>query len=105
VLSECGRILENGCSLVFSFGNKASLKSRLRNLRVKSYVHSYDEIINELRKAGFKLVRKEGFNRLLFNRASENPLLPLFAKIEKLFELRRMPSLSPWVMTHAVKQE
>jgi ubiquinone/menaquinone biosynthesis C-methylase UbiE len=105
VLSECGRILKNGCLLVFSFGNKASLKSKLRNLRGKSYMHSYDEIMNELRKAGFKLVRKEGFNWLPFNRASENPLVPLSANIERLFGLRKMPSVSPWVMTHAVKQE
>ena len=36
VLSECGRILKNGCLLVFSFGNKASLKSKLRNLQGKT---------------------------------------------------------------------
>ena len=62
VLSGCSRILKNGCSLVFSFGNKASLKSKLRNLQGKSYMHSHGEIIKGLRKAGFKLVRKEGFN-------------------------------------------
>ena len=89
----------------FSFGNKASLKSKLRNLQGKNYMHSYDEIANELRKVGFKLVRKEGFNWLLFNRTSENSLVPLSAKMERLFGLREMPSVSPWVMTHAVKQE
>ena len=105
VLVECSRILKNGCSLVFSFGNKASLKSKLRNLQGKNHMHSYDEIANELRKVGFKLVRKEGFNWLLFNRTSENSLVPLSAKMERLFGLREMPSVSPWVMTHAVKQE
>ena len=105
VLVECSRILKNGCWLVFSFGNKASLKSKLRNLQGKNYMHSYDEIANELRKVGFKLVRKEGFNWLLFNRTSENSLVPLSAKMERLFGLREMPSVSPWVMTHAVKQE
>jgi len=105
VLVECSRILKNGCSMVFSFGNKASLKAKLRNLQGKNYMHSYDEIANELRKVGFKLVRKEGFNWLLFNRTSENSLVPLSAKMERLFGLREMPSVSPWVMTHAVKQE
>ena len=105
VLVECSRILKNGCSLVFSFGNKASLKSKLRNLQGKNYMHSYDEIANELRKVGFKLVRKEGFNWFLFNRTSENSLVPLSAKVERLFGLREMPSVSPWVMTHDVKQE
>jgi ubiquinone/menaquinone biosynthesis C-methylase UbiE len=105
VLSKCSRILKNGCSLVFSFANKASSKSKLRNLRGKSYMRSYDEIANELPKAGFKLVRKEGFNWLLFSRASENFLVPLSAKMERLFGLGRMSSVSPWVMTYAVKQE
>jgi len=105
VLTECGRILKNGCSLVFSFGNTASLKSKLRNLQGKSYMHSHGEIIKGLRKAGFKLVRKEGFNWLLFNRTSENFLVPISAKMERLFRLRKMPSISPWVMVHAVMQK
>jgi len=105
VLSECSRILKNGCSLVFSFGNEASLKSKLRSLRGNSYMHSYDEIVGGLRKAGFKLVRKEGFNWLLFSRTSENFLVPLSAKMERLLRLRKMPSISPWVMVHAVTQK
>jgi hypothetical protein len=68
-------------------------------------MRSYDEIANELPKAGFKLVRKEGFNWLPFSRASENFLVPLSAKMERLFGLRRMSSVSPWVMTYAIKQE
>ena len=47
------------------------MKSKLRNLQGKNYMHSYDEIANELHKVGFKLVRKEGFNWLLFDRTSE----------------------------------
>jgi SAM-dependent methyltransferase len=105
VLSECGRILKNGCSLVFSFGNKTSLKSKLRSLRGKSYRHSYGEITNELRKAGFKLARKEGFNWLLFGRTSENSLVPLSAKMERLFGLRKTPSVSPWVIVQAVTKK
>jgi hypothetical protein len=48
----------------FSFGNRASPKSKLRNLQGKSCMYSYDEIIKGLRKAGFKLAKKEGFNSL-----------------------------------------
>lgn len=47
-------------------------KVEAQELAGKNYIHSYDEIMNELRKAGFKLVRKEVFNWLLFSRASEN---------------------------------
>jgi SAM-dependent methyltransferase len=105
VSSECSRILKNGCSLVFSFGNEASLKSKPRSLRGNSYMHSYDEIVGGLCKAGFKLVRKEGFNWLLFSRTSENFLVPLSAKMEILLRLRKMPSISPWAMVHAVTQK
>jgi hypothetical protein len=34
-------------------------------------MHSRGEMIKGLHKAGFKLVRKEGFNWLLFDRTSE----------------------------------
>jgi len=68
-------------------------------------MHSYDEIVGGLRKTGFKLVRKEGFNWLLFSRTSENFLVPLSAKMERLLRLRKMPSISPWVMVHAVTQK
>jgi len=105
VLTECGRILKNGCLLVFSFGNTASLKSKFRNLQGKSYMHSHGELIKGLHKAGFKLVRKEGFNWLLFNRTSENFLVLISAKMERLSRLRKMPSISPWVMVHAVMQK
>jgi len=68
-------------------------------------MRSHGEIIKGLRKAGFKLARKEGFNWLLFSRTSENFLVPLSAKMERLLRLRKMPSISPWVMVHAVTQK
>ena len=68
-------------------------------------MRSHGEIIKGLRKAGFKLVRKEGFTWLLFSRTSENFLVPLSAKMERLLRLRKMPSISPWVMVHAVTQK
>jgi hypothetical protein len=68
-------------------------------------MRSHGEIIKGLHKAGFKLVRKEGFNWLLFNRTSENFLVPISAKMKRLFRLRKMPSINPWVMVHAVMQK
>jgi ubiquinone/menaquinone biosynthesis C-methylase UbiE len=103
VLTECQRTLKNGGSLVFSFGNSSSLKSKLRKIRRKYYMHSYPEVAYGLDKAGLKIVKKEGFNWLPFNRTSQNLFVPLFAKIEKLFGLRKIPSLSPWVLIHSVK--
>jgi ubiquinone/menaquinone biosynthesis C-methylase UbiE len=103
VLTESHRTLKSNASLFLSFGNKSSLKSKLRDLRGKSYRHSYNRIIRCLSKIGFVVVRKMGYNWLLFGRTSENRLIPFSAGIEKLFGLRRIPSLSPWVMLHAVK--
>jgi ubiquinone/menaquinone biosynthesis C-methylase UbiE len=105
VLAECSRILKSGGSLVFSFGNKSSLKSKLRELQGKHYMHSYRKVVQSLDKAGLRVVKKEGFNWLPFNRTSENPLIPLLAKIEKLFGLRRIHRFSPWVLIHAVRSE
>ena len=49
-------------------------------------MRSHGEIIKGLRKAGFKLVRKEGFNWLLFSGTSENFLVPLSAQDGKTVE-------------------
>lgn len=102
-LTESHRTLKSNASLFLSFGNKSSLKSKLRELRGKSYRHSYSRVMWCLSKIGFVVVRKMGYNWLLFGRTSENPLVPFSAGIEKLFGLRRIASLSPWVMLHAVK--
>lgn len=102
-LTESHRILRSNAPLFLSFGNKSSLKSKLRNLRRKSYRHSYNRVMRVLSQIGFVVVRKMGYNWLPFGRTSESPLIPFMAGIEKLFGLRRIPSLSPWVMLHAVK--
>lgn len=103
VLMECHRILKCERSLILSFGNKSSLKSKLRKSRKKFYMHSYHKMIQSLEKVGFEIVSKEGFNWLPFNRTSENPLIPLLAIIEKVLGLRKIPSVSPWVIIHATK--
>ena len=102
-LTESHRTLKSNASLFLSFGNKSSLKSKLRDLRGKSYRHSYNRVMQCLSKIGFVVVRKMGYNWLFFGRTSESRLVPFSAGIEKLFGLRRLPSLSPWVMLHAVK--
>ena len=61
--------------------------------------------MNWLSAIGFSVKRKIGFNWGLFGRTSENRLVPLFAGIERIFGLRKLPSFSPWVMVHAIKPE
>ncbi len=102
-LGECHRTLKPGASLVVSFGNKSSLKSKLREFRGKSYKHSYSQVLKNLKATGFLVKRKKGYNWLLFGRMSQNSTIPLLAKAENVIGLRRIPSLSPWVIVHAVK--
>ncbi len=101
VLSECHRIMKNGGSLVVSFGNQSSLKSKIRQLQGKKYSHSFHEVALKLGITGFRIVKKQGFNWLPFNRTSENMLIPLLAKIERVLGLRRIARYSPWVLISA----
>jgi ubiquinone/menaquinone biosynthesis C-methylase UbiE len=102
-LSECSRILKPGASLILSFGNQSSLKAKLRGFRGKSYTHSYAEVFKSLKDSGFKVTGEMGYNWLPLGRISESPFVGFFAGIEKIFGLRNVPSLSPWVMLHATK--
>jgi ubiquinone/menaquinone biosynthesis C-methylase UbiE len=104
-LTECHRTLKSNAVLIFSFGNKRSLKSQLRELHGKSYRHSYKRVMQSLSKTGFSVVGKMGYSWLPFGRTSESRLIPFLAMLEKIFALRRIPSLSPWVIVHVVKSD
>ncbi len=103
VFNDCQRTLKKEASFTFSFGNTTSLKQKVKQLRGNSYLHSYKSVMKNLAKADFKVRRKQGYNWLPFGRTSENPLVPLFAFTERILGLRRIPSLSPWVMVQAIK--
>ncbi len=100
---EAFRTLKPQTTLIVSFGNKSSLKAKLRQIKGKSYLHTYNNVIQALAKAGFNVKKKTGYNWLLFGRMSQNILIPTLAKTEQLIGLRKIPSLSPWVIVHAVK--
>ena len=103
VFADCYRTLQPGASLVVSFGNKSSIKAKLRAIRGRSYKHSYRNVTNSLSKAGFKLKKRMGYNWLPFGRTSENALIPIFILFERVLALRRIPRYSPWVMIHSEK--
>lgn len=103
VIFESSRILKDGGSLIFSSGNKCSIKGKIKEFVGKPYSHSYKEILNVLKITKLKIVKVEGFNWLPFDRISNNPFVFLFAKIEKLFGLRRLVRLSPWIIFHTIK--
>ena len=101
--SEALRALKPEAALIVSFGNKSSLKAKLKQLSGKSYQHSYGNVLDALAKTGFAVKKKTGYNWLLFGRMSQNPTIPFLTKMERLIGLRRIPSLSPWVIVQAFK--
>ncbi|MCW4006934.1 MAG: class I SAM-dependent methyltransferase [Candidatus Bathyarchaeota archaeon] len=101
VLNEFRTISKDGAGLFFSFGNQSSIKSKIRNMQGKNYMHSYGEVAAGLEKAGYKVLGKTGFNWMLFNRSSENSLIPLLGKLERIIGLRKIVSYSPWVLIKA----
>jgi ubiquinone/menaquinone biosynthesis C-methylase UbiE len=103
--SEALRTLRPEAHLIVSFGNRSSLKAKLRRLRGKSYLHAYNNVIQALKGAGFVVKKKTGYNWLPFGRMSQNSIIPFLAGMERVVGLRRIPSLSPWVIVHAVKPE
>jgi len=102
-LEECFRILKSNSPLVLSFGNQSSMKAKLRGLRGKSYMHAYKEVMQCLLRTGFTVTKKTGYSWVPFGRSSDSRLVSFMAGLERVFGLRRIPSLSPWVIVCAVK--
>ncbi len=103
VLKECYDVMKDEATFVLSFGNQSSLKAKLRGLRGKSYMHSYQKVSLCFTEMGFTVLSSMGYNWLPFGRMSQSRFVPLTAWIERIFVLRRIPSLSPWVILSASK--
>jgi len=102
-LAECKRTLRSNASSILSFGNKSSLKAKLKAMQGKSYRHSYRKVMQCLSKTGFNVKKKTGYSWLPFGRTSENRFVPVLAGIERFIGLRRVPRFSPWVILHITK--
>ena len=102
-LAECKRTLKPNASTVLSFGNKSSLKAKLKAMQGKPYRHSYKDAMQCLSKTGFMVKRKTGYSWLLFGRTSQSSLVPVLSGFERIFGLRRVVRFSPWVIIHATK--
>ena len=99
-LSECKRTLKTNASSILSFGNKSSLKAKLKAMQGKSYRHSYKEVMQCLSKTGFLVKKKTGYSWLPFGRTSQSGVVPFLARFERFFGLRRVVRFSPWVIIH-----
>jgi len=102
-LGECYRVLKSESPFVLSFGNQSSLKAKFRTLHGKSYMHSYNRVMQSLLKVGFRVKAKLGYSWLPFGRMSQSHLVPILASAERVSGLRKLPSLSPWVILSATK--
>jgi len=102
-LLECKRTLKNNASSILSFGNKSSLKAKLKSIKGKSYRHNYREVIECLSETGFTMNMKTGYSWLPFGRTSQNQLIPILAGVERFFGLRRIVRFSPWVIMYVTK--
>ncbi len=100
---ECKRTLKPNSSCVLSFGNKSSLKARLKAMQGKSYRHSYKEAMQCLSKTGLIVKKKTGYSWLPFGRTSQSRLVPILAVGENIFGLRKVVRFSPWVIIHVTK--
>jgi hypothetical protein len=71
-----------------------------RSFRKKTdevYAFSYGALRRSFCRAGFEIAYEEGLCWGPFGRASNSPLIPAFAKLERVLGLRRLTTLSPWV--------
>ncbi|MEM2130058.1 MAG: class I SAM-dependent methyltransferase [Candidatus Bathyarchaeia archaeon] len=102
-IAECARILKDGGVIFLSFGNKSSLKGKIKGFFGKTYSFSYGEISRVMKAEKFRVTKKLGFNWLPFGRNSNNPAISLFAKCEKILGLRKLVRFSPWVIIQAIK--
>jgi ubiquinone/menaquinone biosynthesis C-methylase UbiE len=101
-LSECLRILKPASSLILSFGNQSSLKAKLRELRGKTYMHSYSNVMQCLLKLGFKIEAKKGYNWLPFGRMSQSRMAHFWGDRED-FRFAKNSQFKPLGILHAVK--
>ena len=82
---ECKRTLKPNTSCVLSFGNKSSLKARLKAMQGKSYRHSYKEAMQCLSKTGLIVKKKTGYSWLPLGRTSQSRLVPILAGVREHF--------------------
>ncbi len=101
--SECKRTLKPNADSVLSFGNKSSVKAKLKAMQGKPYRHSYREVMQCLLETELLVHQKLGYSWMLFGRTSQSSLIPVSAVLERGFGFRRLVRFSPWVIVHVTK--
>lgn len=106
--AEAARVLKPGGVLAFTMHNPMSARGLVylilnrTGLRRRSGHYyegpSYRALRHAFRCQGLEPVREEGVAWFPFQRESNSALIPTVAKIEKVTGLRRLVSVSPWVI-------
>ncbi|HMO16096.1 MAG: class I SAM-dependent methyltransferase [Planctomycetaceae bacterium] len=106
---ESKRVLREGGLYVGVFQNVRSWRALIRNLKsdgesnFKHYTASYAPWRDAMRRQGFEMLKQVGCCWMPFGRMSNSSLIPAAVQIEKLLGLRRLYSISPWVVFVAKK--
>ena len=107
---ECARVLRPDGVFVLTLQNRASWKgllARLRRSRYRAehgatyYVWSFGELKRSLGDAGLRVTHAAGLNWLPFMRDSDNGLIGPLSVAERVLGLRKLASVSPWVLLSA----
>ncbi|KKH84514.1 hypothetical protein DU80_19820 [Methanosarcina mazei] len=104
-LDECRTMLKEDGILIVTILNRLSYKMLHpnRKKRPEFYWTTYGEFKKSLITGGFDPEKAFGFNWIPANRSSNNSLIPYFAMIECFLGLKNLPSISPWVIISARK--
>ncbi len=108
-IDEACRVLESGGLFVGVFQNTRSWRALIRNLKrdppgsITHYTASYAPWRRKLSKRGIRMIREVGLCWMPFGRKSDSRLIPPAVTVERMLGLRKLPSLSPWVVFVAQK--
>ena len=106
---ETARVLKPGGMVVGIFHNRSSARGLLRAVLDKQggqycfYQMGFSPWSSRMRAVGLDIVHAEGLCWFPFGRMSNSPLIPASIFFERVFGLRSLPALSPWVAFIAVK--
>ena len=109
-ITEAFRVLRRGGLVVGVFENKLSFRGYVHHLASSIrggfdwYKVAYPSWRSKFCKQGFRMIYEEGICWFPFTRASNSPLVPVCTQIERYLGLRRLPSLSPWIVFLAQKE-